>query len=235
MTKLTIESYTDEKFQDKKGEIEVQYNPANYSINWGMGAGVESGKGRQDDGTVQLLTGGKKKDVKKTDMGPPSVSFELVFDDSLYTDSKQTTVSDRIQKLKELCVEVDPEVHGINYIVLSWGDFLFKCQLSSLQVKYELFLPDGTPLRAKVSCSFKNFQDALTDAISTDMKSPDMTRVVTVVEGDTLPLLCFRYYGSSRHYLKVAKVNGLPSASFLRPGQQIVFPPLVDDIQSYYN
>ena len=95
-------------------------------------------------------------------------------------------------------------------------------------------MPDGTPLRAEIKCSFKEFEDGLTNSKKIGVRSPDMTRVVTIREGDTLPFLCYKYYGSNRHYLKVASVNGLASPSQLRPGQRIVFPPLVDDIEGYY-
>ena len=54
--------------------------------------------------------------------------------------------------------------------------------------------------------------------------SPDLSHVVTVKAGDTLPLLCYDIYGSSNPYIKVAAVNGLTDFRDLQPGQQLMFP-----------
>lgn len=56
--------------------------------------------------------------------------------------------------------------------------------------------------------------------------SPNMTKMVTVVAGDTLPDLCFSIYGDSGYYRMVAKYNGLRSFRTLKPGTQLSFPPL---------
>ncbi len=58
------------------------------------------------------------------------------------------------------------------------------------------------------------------------LSSPDLTHVRTVQAGDTLPLLCTSIYGSARHYLLVARHNGLDDFRQLQPGQQLQFPPL---------
>jgi len=45
--------------------------------------------------------------------------------------------------------------------LLSWGTSLsFRCVLESFNVKYTLFLDDGTPVRAIMDCTFKEFTAA---------------------------------------------------------------------------
>ena len=56
--------------------------------------------------------------------------------------------------------------------------------------------------------------------------SPDLTHERIVEEGDTLPLMCHRIYGSTNHYLEVAKFNKLKYFKELTPGSKIYFPPL---------
>ena len=58
-------------------------------------------------------------------------------------------------------------------------------------------------------------------------QSPDLTRARTVRHGDTLPLLVRQIYGSPDYYLAVARYNKLDDFRNLRPGQQLLFPPLV--------
>jgi nucleoid-associated protein YgaU len=69
----------------------------------------------------------------------------------------------------------------------------------------------------------------LTDIVVSQLKSsPDLSHLVTVKAGDTLPLLCCNIYGSSVYYLEVARVNGLAHFRDLAPGMQLLFPPLQD-------
>ena len=51
-------------------------------------------------------------------------------------------------------------------------------------------------------------------------------RVRLVRAGDTLPLMCYRIYGSAGYYLEVAAVNGIDNFRKLEPGSRVVFPPL---------
>jgi nucleoid-associated protein YgaU len=64
------------------------------------------------------------------------------------------------------------------------------------------------------------------EKLSADASSPDLSHVVQVRQGDTLPLLCHRIYGDSRYYLKVAQFNGLQQFRSLPPGLRLHFPPL---------
>ncbi len=56
--------------------------------------------------------------------------------------------------------------------------------------------------------------------------SPDLTHLVTVRAGDTLPLLCERIYREPGYYLDVARINGLSAFRQLQPGSRLRFPPL---------
>lgn len=226
MDKLKIQAFRKKNFKDLVGEMNVQFNPEKVSMDWGDPLSKTKSYGVK-------IASGNNKDVKVVSLPSGMARFDLVFDNTLSNVGEP--VHEKVTRLKELCLKVEAEVHATNYIILTWGTFIFKCQLRGLSVNYVLFMPDGTPLRAEVSCTFKGFQDALSRAKEEGLNSPDMTRVVTVKEGDTLPLLCYQHYNSNRHYLKVARINGLASPSYLRPGQRIVFPPLVDEMESYYD
>jgi nucleoid-associated protein YgaU len=58
--------------------------------------------------------------------------------------------------------------------------------------------------------------------------SADMTHMITVVEGDTLPQLAEKIYGDSSYYEQVAAYNNLNKFRNLKPGSQLIFPPIVD-------
>ena len=95
-----------------------------------------------------------------------------------------------------------------------------------MSVQYTLFKPSGEPLRAKLTLSFVQYVSQKEESARADRKSPDLTRVVEVKAGDTLPLLCYRIYKDSSYYTQVARVNKLISFRGLKPGSRLVFPPL---------
>jgi nucleoid-associated protein YgaU len=56
--------------------------------------------------------------------------------------------------------------------------------------------------------------------------SPDLSHLVEIKAGDTLPLLCHRIYGDPAYYLQVARFNGLKDVNRLTAGARLHFPPL---------
>lgn len=135
-------------------------------------------------------------------------------------------VADQIQAFRAITCDYDGDIHSPRFIKLLWGTLLFKCRLSSLQLSYTLFKPNGMPLRARANATFVGFTDETLLNATIKRNSPDLTHVVTVGAGDTLPLLCNRIYGRSDYYTQVAEANGLTSFRDLAPGTQLVFPPL---------
>ena len=68
--------------------------------------------------------------------------------------------------------------------------------------------------------------DPETKAKQDNKNSPDLTHLREVVEGDTLPMMCYKIYGDCKYYLQVAEYNEIVNLSYLKPGQIIEFPPL---------
>jgi hypothetical protein len=83
---------------------------------------------------------------------------------------------------------------------------------------------DGDPIRADIGFSLVEEVDET--VISREFQSPDITRIVTVKDGDTLIGLCESFYEDPKYYLQVAIYNNLPSFRGLKIGSQIEFPPL---------
>jgi nucleoid-associated protein YgaU len=107
-----------------------------------------------------------------------------------------------------------------------WGRLSFYGRLTSFDIEYTLFRPSGAPLRAKANLSFQGYKNPQEATLEANMSSPDLSHLVVVTEGDTLPLLCHRIYGDSRYYVEVARFNGLPTFRALKPGLTLHFPPL---------
>jgi nucleoid-associated protein YgaU len=111
-------------------------------------------------------------------------------------------------------------------VLLVWGSLVFPCVLITANYSFTLFKPDGTPLRAVASCSFRESVPEAERILADNPASPDLTHLREVQEGDSLPLLTDSIYGNAELYLEVARVNKLINFRRLRVGSRVAFPPV---------
>ena len=217
---MVVMAYSDKDFKKKVGQYTVAINPASYSHTYEIRYNNVQGQGSPNASPVYNRTPSE------------AVTFQLVFDGTGVVPSilpgvvpfTADGITKEITKFKALVFSYNGDIHSPNYLILSWGTLLFRCRLQSFKVSYTLFKPDGTPLRARVDVTAKGFNDETEIALRANKSSPDLSHVVTVKAGDTLPLLCYDIYGSSYPYIQVAAFNGLTDFRELQPGQQLMFP-----------
>jgi len=218
LAKLKITAYADGTFSKPLGEpFSVVINPHRYSHGYAI---------EYNDPQAQGSSGGSPQFNR---IPSETVSFELVFDGTGVlppAPGVPPDVSKQIDLFKNLVFGYNGRIHSPKLLILAWGTLLFKCRLTSLDLTYTLFKPDGTPLRATANASFEGFNDEAELAKMANQSSPDLSHLVTVKAGDTLPLLCYDIYGSSAYYIQVARVNGLTGFRAIAPGTQLLFPPL---------
>ena len=168
---------------------------------------------------------GEKKFVKSE---PDRIEFkEIVLDGTGVVHGTTSTVLQQVALLRKVAYTYDGSEHEPPVVEVSWGPMLFKARLEKLDVKYTLFKPNGEPLRARVTLKFTAFTTNEEVFRAASMESPDLTHLVEVRAGDTLPMLCHKIYKDSSYYLAVAEFNQLRSFRQLAPGQLLRFPPLV--------
>jgi hypothetical protein len=163
---------------------------------------------------------------------PETVSFSLVLDGTGALPNPRggaaEPVRPQIDRLKKICYDYNSETHAPNVVKLTWGNTFqnFYARLQQLGIDYTMFKPTGEPLRAKLQLSFVRFRSTTESQLAAGRQSADLSRVVRVREGDTLPLLCAQYYGDANRYLEVARVNDLVNFRELAPNTLLRFPPL---------
>src|SRR6476620_7960063 len=92
------------------------------------------------------------------------------------------------------------ETHRPNYVALNWGTLLFKGQMTSMDIEYKIFKPDGTPIRAMVRADFQGFiEDNLRVALENPL-SPDITHERLFAAHDRFALLTDKMYNTPDHY-----------------------------------
>ncbi|HTI18917.1 MAG TPA: peptidoglycan-binding protein [Trinickia sp.] len=137
------------------------------------------------------------------------------------------SVKDMIDVLLAVIYNYNGQKHEPNYVRLLWGTFIFFGRAESISIDYTMFKPSGEPLRAKVSLSFTGWMSAEESTLRANQSSPDLSHLVEVAMGDTLPLLCSRIYNDPSYYREVARINNLTNFRNLKPGTVLRFPPLV--------
>jgi len=168
--------------------------------------------------------------TKFKNVSPETISFSIIMDGTgvVFEGGETTPVADQIKQLKDIAYKYDGTKHEPNVVQLSWGYGLtsFFGRLTSMKINYTLFSPDGDPLRANVSLSFVSFDTQGGVAAKADKNSPDLSHIVVVRAGDTLPLLCQKIYNDPSKYVEVARINDLDGFRSLQPGTELNFPPM---------
>ncbi len=157
---------------------------------------------------------------------PEHVKFSIVLDGTGVVSSPPEDVKTQVTALKAIVYDYNGTTHETNIVRIKWGNFLFYGRLTSMSVEYTLFKPKGEPLRAKVSLAFVSYMSKSEEAARAQRSSPDLSHLVVVKAGDTLPLLCHRIYKDASYYGEVARINNLTGFRNLRPGTELRFPPL---------
>jgi hypothetical protein len=222
LQKMEIAAYKEKDFSDKPAKFSVFINPEEYSTSY---------KICYNDVQAQGSSGGSPAFNK---MFAGTVKLKLVFDGTGVVPGAlpglkpftEDGIKKQLKDFKEIVMGYDGEIHSPRFLELSWGTLAFRCRMTTLDITYTLFKPDGTPLRARADTSFTSYTAPKALKKEANDSSPDLSHLVTVKAGDTLPLLCHRIYGSSDYYRQVAEINGLAGFRALAVGARLLFPPL---------
>ncbi|MDC8760334.1 CIS tube protein [Janthinobacterium fluminis] len=137
------------------------------------------------------------------------------------------SVATLIKELLTLVYYVNGTSHEPNLVRFQWGaGMMFIGRVTKIDIDYTLFKPNGNPLRAKVTLHVLSDMSVQEILLRANKSSPDLSHLVEVRAGDTLPLLCNRIYRDPGYYMAVARFNGLVNFRDLKPGTQLRFPPL---------
>lgn len=217
MQTIKISAYTDKDFSQQHGSaLELPMEPEQISF----GNSIHYRDDRQLGST-----GG---DIRFEKYGPATLSLKFTIDCTGVVEGTLPgdSVYDKVNDLADLLYVYNSDGHSPSYVVVTYGELLFKGRLEKMDTKYQLFSSGGVPLRATVSLVFKRFMTGKEERKKFSKQSPDMSRLVTVKEGETLPYLCHRLYGDSLLVREVARFNELDSFRNIPAGTQMLFPPL---------
>ena len=166
---------------------------------------------------------------------PKAVStepIELKFGE-LWFDTYDTREHVRKKYITTLEGLLDPvaEQHYVPVVGPVWGEFNatknspdYYFYVQSLNVTYTMFLPDGTPVRAKVTLAL---MQANPEVQQVEFQSPDHAKLYTVIRGDTLQSIAMSSYDDPREWRRIADLNGITDPMSLKPGTKLLVPPIL--------
>lgn len=215
---LKITGYTDGEYQKafQGNPYTVMINPE--SIKWDRS--IEYNNQQAPDSS----SGSQKYQSTPSD----KLSFDIVIDCTGIVDAKRLDLNAEIEALKNIVYTYNGDIHRPNFVKVQWGkDIMFKGVLASFDTSYTFFRPDGSPLRAKLSLAFTQYISVKTLEKKQKKASPDVSHLVTVVEGMSLPQLCLNIWNDDANYVQVAQFNDLNKFRNLKGIEKLVFPPII--------
>jgi nucleoid-associated protein YgaU len=216
------------------GEIEfiaLQFNPTEVSLEKSAQIadinihGLDSPLLQFTRGQAERLTLELFFDTTDRGMGPGAHSV--------------TELTDRIYEL----VKIEPERHAPPVCAFVWGQHFpggevsshvggnqrrtdFQCVVESVRQKFTLFSPQGVPLRATLSVTFREYKTLDEQLHQLNLQSPDHTRSYVVQRGDQLSGIAARHYRRPGEWRRIADENGLEDPRRLPPGTFLTLPPI---------
>lgn len=248
LERFSIIAFKDEDVTDALGVFVASYNPTTFSVNHATsfdegkqpasGTSTQKFKHRNPRTlSVELFFDGTgaSNSAKSSGTDISGLLSEEVKEKVKNAQKRQeedrkgsgkNIVDQQVSEFLTVCYDIDGINHKPPFLVLVWGTFYFSGILESANVSYSLFASDGSPIRAKISISVKEHVGKKKIDHILRFRSPDLTQFRTVFAGDTLYNLAKRFYGDPSLYLQLAAANNLTNYRKLKPGTQLIFPPI---------
>jgi hypothetical protein len=217
----------------KKAELEIDggetitvlFNPTEYSIT------------KTNTWNFKEVGGSSLPPPEFGGGSPRQISLNLLLDNSVLDDSQ--SVLSITQKLFKMMEVGDGQPAGSSraappYVTFRWGAVdTFKAVCTSLTCTYQLFEPNGDPIRADIKLDLKQAEPASTaSANSANLGTNPTTRsagdagVHLVKDGDSLPSIAYRAYGDATRWRTIAEANDIDDPLRLRRGTPLTVPRL---------
>lgn len=153
------------------------------------------------------------------------VSIEFMIDGIGTTGQKRDVAADA-EYFLAVCKGAAGLLERPNFLRLNWGVVVMSAVLTSADVTYTLFKPDGTPIRAMVSASFREDRNKALSIAENARNVIANTNISYLAETENLATKAFDVYKKKVEPTLIAKANGIKKFRDIAPGTKITFPPL---------
>jgi|SRR5579859_2966144 len=207
-----------------KPTFKVPFNPTNYSLS------------KANQNAEAAIPGLNAPILQYVHGNTRTLDMELFFD----TYEKGTTVTaPTVDVLNEESTDIsagtddiynllliDPDTHAPPICQIVWGKLNFQGVLDHVNSKFTLFLPDGTPVRATLTVTFKEYIDVDQLVRVEPTHSADHRKMRVVKSGDRIDNISGEEYGNPDNWRAIAEANHLDDPADLVPGHILIVPAL---------
>lgn len=207
---------------DANKVISVLFNPSEYSFE------------RSNSFKATPLPGLGSPLLQFVNGESDTLSMELFLDD--YTDPKGPTslrqsesepVAKRLASITKL-LDIDRDLHAPPPVRFNWGPMEFTAVIEKLGRKVTMFHPDGTPARAALSVSFKEYRTLPRQLEEPRRESTDKSKRRVVVGKERLWSIAAREYDDPHEWTRIANRNDLDDPRDIEPGDWLLIPAIED-------
>jgi nucleoid-associated protein YgaU len=121
---------------------------------------------------------------------------------------------------------IDASTHAPPLVLFSWGPVTFRCVVARVSQRFVMFLPDGTPVRARLQVTFNEFRNVDFEAREIKRETANYSKVHVVLQGETLSGIAAAVYGNAALWRPIALANQVETPRDLVTGAQLLIPPL---------
>lgn len=198
-------------------QVAVMFNPDEYTLDLGN-TFAEVGIPGLATPAIQYVRGNSR-----------SLKLELFFDTSQEHREGSRVLNRAGDDVRTLTSQItgllnhDPALKAPPILLFSWGGLNFQCVLESVGQRFTMFLGSGTPVRATLTVSFKEYRRLEVEVRKGLFIGPPT--VHTVVTGDHLSKVAGETWGEPEAWREIAEANNIDNPRKLDPGQQLIIPP----------
>lgn len=194
---------------DDDREISCDFNPTEVTVDKSVTYAEQDVPGL--DAPIQQFVSGDAE----------TLSVELFFD--TYEDGED--VREQTDEVNRLLM-IDGDRHAPPVVKFAWGRISFTSLVESANTTYTMFASDGTPVRARIDVTFREYTPPDEQLQGEPRHSADRASVHRVTQGETLPAIATDEYGSPTEWREIAAANDIVNPRRLEPGTELTIPPL---------
>lgn len=195
--------------------ITVQFNPTEYTLNKGTQIAEIAIPGI-DTPVLQYIRGQNEK-----------LTLDLFFD------TTESNMGDGAKDVRDLTkpvyqlVKIQSKSHAVPRVTFIWGSLRFKAIVESVQQRFTLFNPQGIPLRATLSVTFREYKTLEEQISEFNLQTADHYKRYTVRAGDNLSRIANEQYDDPGEWRAIADANPGIDPRRPEPGVELLIPPLL--------
>lgn len=221
LAKLTIHNQDIGKF------IEVMFNPEEYTVN-------------KSNNFAQAAVPGNRAPVLQYVHGDlQTLEMELLVDTYEKHDNLNQ-IGDDVRNITRQITDLmnkNPKTHAPPVLLLTWGNSAmgskswgnqesFTCVLAKVSQRFIMFLPNGTPVRAKLQVTFHEYADPALAVKDEKTETADFSALHVVQQGETLSSIATEVYENPIFWRAIALRNQIDDPKVLPAGTRLLIPQL---------